>query len=69
MAGWRVGGSFQEATEEKNAALSRLEELQRSCNIVAKLARSLSGGGGNPLEDYRARLQAGPPRRGCYSQI
>jgi hypothetical protein len=52
--------SFQEATEEKNAALSRLEELQRSCTILSKLAKHIEKSGADPLEKYRARVQVLP---------
>ena len=50
-------GSFQEATEEKNSAMARLQDLTSSCGIAGKLAGALQLSGANPIEEAWARYQ------------
>jgi len=50
-----VMSSFQDATEEKNAAIVRLEELTASYGIARKLAVCLEGGRANRLQEAKER--------------
>lgn len=52
-----VMSSFQDATEEKNAAIMRLDDLNASCAIARKLAVCLAGGRANRLQQARERFK------------
>lgn len=52
-----VMSSFQDATEEKNAAIMRLDDLTASCAIARKLAVCLAGGRANRLQQARERFK------------
>ena len=50
-------GNFQDATEEKNAAIARLEDLTASCNIASKLAGALNVSKTNPIAAVKLRYE------------
>jgi len=50
-------GNFQDATEEKNAAIARLDDLTGSCHIASKLARALGMSTSNPIGAAKMRYQ------------
>jgi len=50
-------GSFQDATEEKNAAIARLDDLTGSCHIASKLARGLGISTSNPISAAKMRYE------------
>ncbi len=50
-------GNFQDATEEKNAAIARLEDLTGSCDIASKLAGALNVSKTNPIAAAKLRYE------------
>jgi hypothetical protein len=49
--------NFQDATEEKNAAIARLKDLTASCDISGKLAGALHVSRTNPIEEAKQRYE------------
>ena len=50
-------GNFQDATEEKNAAIARLQDLTASCNIASKLAGALNVSSTNQIAAAKMRYE------------